>query len=105
MHLQHSIQEQGQRLYEARNFTHTVQESYKTAAVRGTPAALSHTQLILLLSPLLLFSHFVYVLFVLVTELGPSNKLQVYRDKMKNPNTLKFRRQKSQTHILILISA
>lgn len=67
-HLQHDIQEQAKRLYKASDFTHSVQQSHKTAAVRGTPAALPNTQFILPLSLLLFFFLFVYVLFVLMTD-------------------------------------
>lgn len=83
MHLQHSLLEQGQRLYAASDFKHSVQESHKTAAVRGTPAALSHTRFILPLPLLLFFSPFVYVLFILVTQLGPLNNCKSTETKLK----------------------
>lgn len=53
---------------EASGFALCVQESHKTAAVRGTPAALPSSELVLPLS-LLLFSHCAYFLLVLVTDL------------------------------------
>lgn len=90
MHLQHTGQEQGQKAVEASDFIHSVQESHKTAAACGTPAALPCTHFILPSSLLLLFSPLVYLLFVLVTELGPLNKLQVFRDKMKEPKKPKI---------------
>lgn len=44
MHLQHtSLKEQGQKAVEINDFTHSVQESHKVAAVPGTPDTFPQT--------------------------------------------------------------